>query len=274
MANKDADESVVVDEETNVSEQPPEEATDAPEVPQAPSQSTDTDSAEAEEQLEQSETPEEESETEEPPMSRRKAKRLEKLESLVERLRGQESPQAPKAEGLDYRKLIEADDAVIQNLEAKSQEYGQAQFNAGLEQAKSIQFQTRLEIDAPRVEAKYSIFDKESPDFDPAVTSSINNWFLASVGYDAQTGFVANPNVRYVDFVEGIMELADNMAGVKTTESVKNIAKQAATTGLRPDGSSARSMDLSKHPSEMTNEELEAAVKVSLPRDSRGRFAS
>ena len=70
------------------------------------------------------------------------------------------------------------------------------------------------------------------------------------------------------------MELADNMAGVKTQQATRNIAQQAAKTGLRPDGTSVKPLDLNKAPEDMTDEELRAATNATMPRDSRGRFLS
>lgn len=246
-----------VEQETAKEEEPKVESKEEPkDEPQK--------SDEIEEKEEEDKTPEEEEGEEVPPqMSRRKAKRLEKLEGLVERLKKEETP-TKKPEGINYRDMIQADDEVYSQLETKSQEYGQTQYNAGLEQAKSIQFHTRLEIDAPKVESRYPIFDKESPEFNPVVANSINQWYLASVGYDPKTDTVANGKVRYSEFVEGIMELADNMAGQKSVKTTQNIAKQAATTGLRPDGSSAKRLDLTKAPEQMTDDELKAVISQSI----------
>ena len=224
------------------------------------------------------EQPTEQEPEEEPQMSRRKAKRLEKLEGLVQRLKQpnqQTPPQSPQ--GIDYRKMIDADDPrLYDQLDKASQEYGQTQFQAGLEQANTVRFHTRLEIDAPRVEGKYPQFDQSSQEFNPGATAAINEWYLETVGYDSQTDTVRNPNLRYSDFVEGIMELADAMAGVRTTQSTQNIAKQAANAGLRPDGSSAKPLNWQgKRPEDMTDDELKAAVAATLPtRDARGRFIS
>lgn len=254
-------------------EKPIEEVIDTPEATEETTQVEEKEAEVVEAEAPVEEAPQEITQEvpQEPEMSHRKAKRLEKLEGLVERLKGKPEP-AAKTEGIDYRQMIDAPDEVYQQLETKSQEYGQAQFNAGLEEAKSIRFHTRLEIDAPRVEAKYPQFDKNSEEFNPGLANTVNEWYLATVGYDGQSDRVNNPNLRYSDFVEGIMELADNVGTTKAANSVKNIAKQAASTGLRPDGSTVKPMDLSKDPQDMTNEELEAAIGSTMPRDSRGRF--
>lgn len=231
--------------------------------------------AEPKEELEPEnpETPEQpEAPQGEPQMSRRAAKRLEKLEGLIGRLKGSQPQPQRKAEGIDYQKLIEADPEVYEQLTRASQDFGQAQYNAGLEQANSVRFHTRLEIDAPRIEGKYPQFDRNSQEFNPGLAGAVNEWYLATVGYDPNSDTVRNPSVRYADFVEGIMELADAMAGAKTTRTTENIARQAANAGLRPDGSSVKPLNLNKAPQDMTEAELKAAIGATMPRDSHGRF--
>jgi hypothetical protein len=227
---------------------------------------------EPEQPEEEPENPEEPKQPEGQEMSRRKAKRLEKLEGLIGRLRSPQAQPQRKAEGIDYQKLIEADPEVYDQLSKASQDFGQAQYNAGLEQANSVRFHTRLEIDAPRIEGKYPQFDRSSQEFNPGLAGAVNEWYLATVGYDPNTDSVRNAGVRYADFVEGIMELADAMAGAKTTKTTENIARQAANVGLRPDGSSAKPMNLNKAPQDMTEAELNAAIGATMPRDSHGRF--
>lgn len=266
MADNKPDEPVLPEEqpqeEPQVEPEKKEESPieESPETPEKESQELETEDTETEE-------PEAATEEETPqPMSRRKAKRLEKLEGLVERLRTPESTSRAKSQGIDYREMIQADDEVYNQLEEKSKEYGQAQFDAGLDQAKSIQFHTRLEIDAPKIETKYEQLNPESSEFNPVLNQTIQDWYLATVGYDGRTDTVQNAALRYGDFVEGLMELADNMAGAKSAQTTQNIAKQAASTGLRPDGSSATRLDLTKAPEQMTDEELAAVINQSLPK--------
>jgi hypothetical protein len=60
-----------------------------------------------------------------------------------------------------------------------------------------------------------------------------------------------------------MFELVDEVSSRKVQQSQKNIAKQASRTGLRPDGSSAKRLDLSKPPEAMTDEELDAMIAKS-----------
>jgi len=219
--------------------------------------------------------PEQSAQPEQPDLSRRAAKRLEKLEGIIERIKTPQQRPQPKTHGIDYQNLIDAEPEVIDQLSKASQDYGQSQYEAGLQAANSVRFHTRLEIDAPRVESKYPQFDKNSSEFNPGVASAMNNWYLAMVGYDPQTDSVKNADVRYGDFVEGIMELAEAMAGVKTARTTENVARQAANAGLRPDGSSAKPLNWQgKDPSAMSEKELSAAIAATMPRDSQGRFTS
>lgn len=260
----------LVDVQPETPEEPKEPATDL--EPEEQALANPKEEPEEPENLDKSEQPEEPAPQDPQGMSRRKAKRLEKLEGLVQHLRGTPQRPQPTPGGVDYKKMIEADPEVYEQLNQATQSYGQEQYNAGLSAAENVRFHTRLEIDAPRIESKYPQFDKDSPEFNPGLASAVNEWYLATVGYDPQTDSVRNAGVRYANFVEGIMELADAMAGAKTTKTTENIARQAANAGLRPDGSSAKPMNLNKAPEDMTYEELQAAAKATMPRDSQGRF--
>jgi outer membrane biosynthesis protein TonB len=77
---------------------------------------------------------------EEPPASPRENLRIQKL---LERMKQQSQPQEPvKATGIDYGTALDADPEVISQLEADRQAASQAAYSQGLEQAKSIQFQS------------------------------------------------------------------------------------------------------------------------------------
>ena len=204
---------------------------------------------------------EDESEQEEEPKGKEPSRRENlRIQQLLAKMKQQpEQRERPSNRGMDYKQELDADEEVVQKLEQDRRMYGEQLYSQGLEQAKSIQFQTRLEIDAPKVESKYGILnpnDKEQ--FHPGAANAVNSWYLNMVGYDPETNFVENPNMRYSDFVDGLFELANVIAGQKTEKTTKNIAKQSAQTGLRPDGSSAKRLNLNKAPQDMTDEELDA----------------
>jgi len=239
-----------------------------PEVEETP-EVVEEEVGEVEEEVEDEEPAEEtgeEPEVEEPKLSPRAEKRIEqlKIKSLIADLKQKSQPQPNIKPGLDYRETLEADPEVLDRFEQDRTDYGQQNYQAGLEQAKSIQFHTRLEIDAPKIESKYPVLNKDSEDFNPSVADALNEMYLSSVGYDKETGQVANPNIRYSDYIEGMMELVERTAATKTQKSTKNIARQAAQTGLRPDGSKAKRLDFNKAPEQMTDEELDAFISGKL----------
>lgn len=221
------------------------------------------DSEQSEEDAEQSA----ESETEEPSKrpSRRENLRIQKLVAKLKE-KNQSEATSEKQDGIDYRKAIDAPDEVYDQLESDRQSYGKSQFDKGLQQAKSIQFHTRLELDAPKVASKYPQFDPDSSDFNPTVANAINEWYLTTVGYDVKTETVSNANVRYAEFVESVMEIVDEVAGKKIETSKRNLTKQVASTGLRPDGSSAKRLNLNQAPEQMTDEELDAIIGRAIPK--------
>lgn len=187
-----------------------------------------------------------------------------RIQQVLSRLKNQPQQPQQQAEGMDYRQALDAPDEVYQQLEADRQAYAQAQQGQTLDQVNSAKWEMFLNLDAPKVESKYPQLDKNSPDFQPAIADAINEEYLYLVGYDAQRGTVAKPQLRYSDFVEARMELANRIAGEKVAQSSKNIARQTASMGLRPDGSSAKTMNLNKDPGSMTNEELNAKIAQDL----------
>ena len=200
---------------------------------------------------------------EEKPPSRRESLRIQQLISKF-----QQQPEATKPDVLNYGEALETDPETVKTLEADREAYGQTREAEAYKKAsEAVLFKTRLEIDAPKVEGKYKFLDKsDTENFNPAAADAINSWYLQMVGYDPKTDTVQNPGIRYSDFVEATMELADNIAGNKVAESTKNITQQAATTGLRPDGSQTKKLDLNKDPGQMSDEELEAVIGQAIPK--------
>lgn len=219
------------------------------------------------EEAEPAEAVEEEVKEDPKPPSKRENLRIQELVQKLKQPAPQQAPQRQDA-GLDYRNELNADDGVYEKLETDRRSHGETQFNKGVEQAKSIQFETRLEVDTPKVISKYDQFNKDHKDFNPAVANAVNQMYLATAGYDRQTGKVQNTQVRYSDYVDGIMEMADEIAGEKVQASTKNIAKQAAVTGVRPDGSKAKRLNLDQAPEDMSDEELKTFLARAYPKQN------
>lgn len=258
--------------DTNVNEEvvadEPQEQT--PETPQAePDQEQGVPQEEAEDSNvdeDSEEAPAEEAPVEEPaPPSRREQLRIQQLLAKYGPPKDRPAPSQPQ--GLNYQEELDADPEVIKRLETDRQTTGQSQYNEGLKRAEYLNWNTSLKIDAPQVESRYPVLNPKSPEFHPAAADAINQWYLNMTGFDSETQTVNNPNIGYADFVEGFMELVQETAGQKNAQTVKNIAKQAASTGLRPDGSAAKRMDLTKDPSEMSLDELYASIGQKPPKN-------
>lgn len=188
-----------------------------------------------------------------------------RIQDLLKKYGNPDKPKQPEITGsLDLETELEADDETIKRLKDDREKVSRESFNQGLEQAKSLQFLTRLEIDAPRVEAKYPQLDKTSDEFKADAANDVNTLYLALSGYDPKTQQVANPNIRYATFVDTIFRLSNDLADQKVEDVTKNIKKQAGKTGLRPDGSRAKKLDLNKDPHDMTDEELDAVIATNL----------
>lgn len=199
---------------------------------------------------------------------------------------GPQRQQAPSQQKKpDFRSRITADDQVYEDLEKLAEEYGEGQYQAGQSSAaQEVQYSTWrrfLLMDENNIRSKYPELNPSNGDkYHKAVEQALQKDYLTFVGYnpgDPQKGIsptVANPDVSYAEYVEARMEFADEIASMKLQGTTQNIAQQAATTGLRPDGSAPKRMDLAKDPTQMSDEELKAAIGATLPRDARGRFTS
>lgn len=268
----DKDASQMTDEELDQMIEPSSPLEESPSEEASAPEETEEEAVEEQEQEEEVTSPEKEEEPaeevakEDPPASRRENLRIQQLLEKIKQ-QPQNQPEVPQNNGLDYGTALDADPEVIQQLEADRQAASQTAYSQGLEQAKSIQFHTRLELDAPKVESKYAVLNpQDKENFNPALADAVNTWYLSSVGYDQNSGLVKTPDIRYADFVEGIMELGEVIGAKKAATAAKNVAKQARTTGLRPDGSSAKRLDLSKSPDQMSDEELDAFLnKAGVP---------
>lgn len=267
MDNKDKTPSQPIDEEEQLDQSPSEPTQDdntSTEVDEVEDQPTDQ-----EEVDEPEEVVEEDTQDETPPPSRRESLRIQQLLDKMKQQPNTQPTEQKTQAGLDYRQAINADDEVYKTLEEDRQNYGKTSYqegqNEGLKQAESIKFHTRLEIDAPKVANKYKQLDTDSKEFNPALADAVNTWYLSTAGFNPQTNSVQNANVRYADFVEGIFEVANEIAGQKVQNTAKNIAKQAASTGIRPDGSKTKRLNLNQAPQDMSDEELKAALAQVMP---------
>lgn len=253
---------------TEVEEEVVEDQT--PEVVLAePSKETEAEETPPEEPKEESAENPEEAPAEEKPPSRREQLRVTQLLKRYPELK--QAPSQPNPETLDYNQALEADPEVIQQLEADRQRAGQAQYQAGVDstraEIRTSEWRTLLNFDAPQTEAKYGWLNpKDSENFDPAMADAVNEEYKSVVGYDEQTGLVSRPDIRYSDFVEARVELSTRLAKAMTENTTKNVARQSAQTGLRPDGSSAKRLNLNQAPEDMSIEELYAKIGQAPPK--------
>lgn len=215
------------------------------------------------EEVEEPEVPEEEPEEEEKPPSRREQLRIKDV--LERRAQAQRPSPSPKASGIDYREALDADPEVIKQLEDDRNSAVAAAMEQNRAELNTVRWENMLNIDAPQVESKYPILDKNSPDFHPALADAINQMYLSATGFDPDNGTVSNANLRYRDYVESIFELGDEIGATRTADTRKNITKQASQTGLRPDGSQGKRLNLNKAPEAMTDAELDAIIAQAIP---------
>lgn len=261
-----ADQAPTVEEQTEaILTEAAEEATGKPEAtPTPPVEEEEVEEPEISQDPVE-ETPAEEEEVVEPPVSRRESKRINKL--LEKLSQYEQSKPVQQRRPVPTAQQIEDGDYTTEELNQRFQQGQQEAFSAGLSQAQALTnantFATRLDIDAPKVFAKYDYLDPESDNFDPGRTDFINRMYLSTVGYDQNTGVAMNLNLRYDEFVEGIQEMIELSATSQRADSTKNVARQAAQTGVRP-GGVAKTAYQGNDPRQMTDEQLDARIAAGL----------
>lgn len=241
--------------EEEASPEPVAPSTPEPEQPEPELPDVEDEEPEAPE-----ETPEE---PEEKPVSRREQLRIRDVLAKIQQGNPQEEPKLPEGT-LDYAEALNADPEVIKVLEADRQKTVESAYARAIAQQQSSEWRVMLNIDAPRMEQKYPVLDPNSSEFDPNYADDVNQLYLALAGFNKQSGSVANPALRYSEIVEAIMGLSDRASDIKTEKSRDNIVKQAAQTGLRPDGSSAKE-SRNKAPEDMSIDELRSKVEKYIP---------
>jgi hypothetical protein len=247
-----------------VVEAPEESVEESIEAPEEPTEQVESDEAVEEDQPEEQEEPQ--PEVEEPQPSRREQLRVQKL---LEKYGTPPDIKAPKVQGtLDYNEALEADEDTIRKFEADRQFASDAAFREGLQQSQVREWNRDVKYEFPAVKQKFEFMDPDSEKYDKRKADVLDEKYLRFVGFKPATettqASVMYPDVSYLDFIESEMEFASELAADRVATSTKNIAKQAAQTGLRPDGSKAKSLNLNKTPETMTDEELDAFISRTL----------
>lgn len=251
---------IVVDENTQVQLATPSQD----KVEEVEEETSEASQEEAPEQEEAQEESTEEAPEEQPP-SRRETLRIQQLLKKYGPPPERQVAPLQKQEALDYNNELDADPEVIQRLEEDRKAATQSAYLSGNEQAmrnlQFMEFKNNIRFDLPVVAEKLSKLE-------PEVAQAIDQKYIQLTGANPAAGTVDNPNVSYADFVEAEIEFGERLAKSMTATTVKNVAKQAAATGLRPDGSSAKRLNLNQAPENMTIEELYAKIGQKPPKKS------
>lgn len=244
-------------EETPVEEPKEEQPKEEPAQPEEPAP-----------EVEEPEAPEPDApeETEAPPMSRREQLRVQDLLKKYPNLNQPET----KVQAPNFRDKIQADEDTFRLLEETTQDFGRNLLEEATARSNYSTWHRFLQLDDKTVTAAHPELDKNNQEkFHPALADAINRKYLQQVGFNPgnpEQGIppsVQNPSISYADFVESELEYAQEMASMLAEDSRRNIAKQAANTGIRPDASTPKRLNLNKPPEQMSDEELKAAIAQS-----------
>jgi hypothetical protein len=211
-----------------------------------------------------------------PRLDKRIEKFTLKLKSEFARNQAQRSRQPSEPYQPANLEDMEYDPETLEALKKDREAYGRSEAQRAAREATSAyrqeMFLDRMEIDADRVAGKYAQLNEDSDDFDPDLTATINEMYLATTGYDERTGLFHNPVIRYKDYADAFMATIERATSGRSAESAKNVAKQAARQGVRPSGQARRSLgevtaaDVRK----MSDKEFErnkTAIEAQIKRD-------
>lgn len=234
-----------MDENTNVADQTADTSTQSVDDPvqeqtalEAPAEQTQQDSQQASESQEDNQ-PETNQETR---REKRQSRFIEKLSKQLEQSRGQSFKE--KLNNPEGYKPIEygEQEYPIEQLNADRQKYGEAQYQQGLDTAQQVAQTTvwkdSVERDNDFIDEKFPIMDENSDEYDSDIANYINNLYLKSTGYDGTS--VKNP-IRYRDFVQANMELADRLKVQASAETAQNVSRQASQASIKSGANSRRS---------------------------------
>jgi hypothetical protein len=179
---------------------------------------------------------------EEPTVSRREDRRvknlIEKLQSTGSELR--QAKQQQQYKPLDYNEgEYDVDQLRADRDQFANQRYEEGQSTA-IDLYRQERWQEKLEADEALVASKNPVLDRNSDKFDPDTTSIVNETYLATIGFDKKTGKVANPNLRYTDFVDGFLYAVERVADSRTADTTTEVAKQVSKAGVRPTASTKK----------------------------------
>lgn len=197
------------------------------------------------------------------PVSHRENKRISELTRKL-----QEANQRPnQVNQPQSNQIIGEGDYDMDQVNDLAQQYGEQRYAEGIKQASdNTMFMTRLEIDAPKVESKYEQLNPNSDKFDPGIADYTTQLFYKTVGMKAKadgTFTVENTNIRYSEFIDGMMDAVDALASSRQADSKVNLAKQAAQTGVRPNAVT-KNVYQGDDPKKMTIEQLRTKVNQGL----------
>lgn len=196
-------------------------------------------------------------EEDEPKKLTRKEKREAKRQKYLEAIQkeGEQNSQRyrqelfqtdPNYKPLDYSQASEVE---VDELTQDRVKYGQQNFSRGAEMAQhlaqqdnfwqSVEYEDKL----LSVDPKYAFLDDSNPDsFDEDRTVELQELFLELVGFDPDTNTVRRTDLSWDKFVRNEVARMERWNSIEEDRIIQNAASQRATSGIRPSGTSSRSL--------------------------------
>lgn len=231
-----------------------DEEVDEPNQPEEGNEVADDPSTEKEEvEGEDTENVEEGEERKLTRKEKREAKRQKYLEAI--RKDGEQNSKRynqdlfqadPNYQPLDYSQASEVE---VDELAQDRAKYGQQNFSRGAEVAQrlaeqdnfwqGVEYEDRL----LQVDPKYAFLNEKDPDnFDADRAEELHELFFELVGYNPETNTVRRTDISWDKFVRNEVARIERWNSINEDRIIQNAASQRATTGIRPSGSSTKSL--------------------------------
>lgn len=147
----------------------------------------------------------------------------------------------PQPQGPNY----DDPNLTIDTLQRDREQYGQSQYQRGRQETmQDVElrfFQENLDRDTEVLESKYEELNPGSDLYDQNLVDDINAAYKDAIGYNERTGTIINTGVRYKDYADRFMRIATRYADGRSADAARNVASQAARTGVRPNSPSRQS---------------------------------
>lgn len=146
---------------------------------------------------------------------------------------------------LEYKPDSEYDPSALEEDRKAAADYARSEgirqgLHQGTSQVVKELWADRFDTDSERVSGKWDALNSDKTDtYNPKLEAQLVQRYIAFAGVEKDNSgrvTIQKPNIRFRDFVDAEMKNLEDYAAERNAASSKNLVKQAAQTGVRPNG--------------------------------------